>query len=495
MAMQECKKIKTPTTQQQSIYLPGYEAQIIDDGEYHSKCKVEQSAVELSSSTGVNPSKICTIPSIQEETLNYRCNCTFQIVASKNSNGHDKNDILHYAMRQNRSAKLLGADYFPIATPRIQNVMKVLMNVLNEASKSHDGSFVNYADENTIAPSFNVLKRNLSSASFVSSWNQNRDCIVTFNYDQPIYQSPSDFEFIIKEATLVCQLCNISAIILRSKKKKVIVDRNGVLTSSSQQPFIGDTLYMAQPKNNSDQAINVSLQKETPKYGNLPNTDVELLTVHYEKPHDAFQHPNQNAMLHALRWMLNKLNYIGHDFHQRNKDNEKKSLNMLEMYCGCGAHTMPIAKSGIFDSIVTVELDNRLVKACHKNAELNGLVSKESDGERTCCHTNIHIYQGDAGQWSKKILKHNTTNKKDSLFNKEYHVLLVDPPRAGLDNQVCDLAKNGAFEHIIYISCGREALKGDIVALGDTFEVADCTIIDLFPRTDSVESLVHLKRR
>ena len=128
---------------------------------------------------------------------------------------------------------------------------------------------------------------------------------------------------------------------------------------------------------------------------------------------------------------------------------------------------------------------------------------------------------GDAGEWSRKFIKkqrkssnnstttttnHDNnnppqatnakrTNKNSTIFEQQYSVLLVDPPRAGLDHQVCNLAKQGTFEHIIYISCGREALKRDLVELSSLFEVMDCTLIDLFPRTDSVESLVHLKRK
>ncbi len=90
----------------------------------------------------------------------------------------------------------------------------------------------------------------------------------------------------------------------------------------------------------------------------------------------------------------------------------------------------------------------------------------------------------------------NKNNDNDNaIFHQHYSVLLVDPPRAGLDIQVCELAKQGSFQHIIYISCGREALKKDLVELSSLFEVKDCTLIDLFPCTDSVESLVHLKRK
>ena len=73
--------------------------------------------------------------------------------------------------------------------------------------------------------------------------------------------------------------------------------------------------------------------------------------------------------------------------------------------------------------------------------------------------------------------------------------MLVDPPRQGLDPQVINLAVHGLYKHLIYISCGADALARDLKALSEYFEVADMCLTDLFPRTDSVESLVHLRRK
>ena len=57
----------------------------------------------------------------------------------------------------------------------------------------------------------------------------------------------------------------------------------------------------------------------------------------------------------------------------------------MEMYCGCGAHTLPIAKSGLVDEVVAVEMDGRLAKACLRNCVNNGLTASlsGSDDERS----------------------------------------------------------------------------------------------------------------
>lgn len=205
-------------------------------------------------------------------------------------------------------------------------------------------------------------------------------------------------------------------------------------------------------------------------------------------------------MITALKWILNKLEHIAQQFRSSSSADaedcimnadERNKLFLLEMYCGCGAHTMPIALSGLFDMIVCVELDQRLVDACIENAALNNC---RYNGGVSCCSndtktlnrdiTPVHVQQGDAGQWATKAL------------TRSYHALLVDPPRAGLDKTVCDMVQQGPFEHLLYISCGRKALTKDLANLNEGgFDVVDIVVTDLFPHTDAVESLVHLKRR
>ena len=212
----------------------------------------------------------------------------------------------------------------------------------------------------------------------------------------------------------------------------------------------------------------------------------ERIAVRYEKPETAFFHPNGRVMLQALEWLISRLQAV---------IDGDRPLHMLEMYCGCGAHTVALASTGLLQSIVAVELDGRLVDACAENCRRNHCLQ----GSTT--RTPVHVVKGDAAEWAMKSRharqrkKQVSTNNNFAFYAMDYEVLLVDPPRMGLDRTVCDMAVDGSFEHILYISCGRKALQRDLVILGEHFDVIDCTLLDLFPRTDSVESLVHLKRR
>jgi len=202
---------------------------------------------------------------------------------------------------------------------------------------------------------------------------------------------------------------------------------------------------------------------------------------------------------------------------------------MLEMYCGCGAHTVPLAKSAILTEIVAVELDGRLVDACRDNCRRNDCLQdhdddgndndRGGDGNGLECsvvqshdRTSVRVFKGDAGEWAAKTLRirkrcrdekagqsPSSSSSKNTVDEyNDFDILLVDPPRDGLSSTVCGMALEGTFAHVVYVSCGRRALLRDLTMLCSAvggFDVEDIAVIDLFPGTDAVETLVHLKRR
>lgn len=446
-----------------TIILPGYQIQLYQDGPLHSRTKLHSAATDFARDCQVDPSVIHSKPcATMQETIQYRCTCAFQIVLDEDQN-------YHYAMRTHGQAVKIGTNAFPIATLCIQNVMKLMMDHLN-----------NYNEE------FNLVREYLSSVSFVSSWEEEgKDCIVTLNYAKQI--NPDDAVFLEQLEQLRLQ-CEMTTLIVRSKKMKVEIGR--------VPPYIEDDIVLTRLHHGGFQ---VSLNKKVEKV----HPDDNQTMVSYRKPEDAFQHPNGNTMIQALDWMLNRLHFIQNDLQKVPTGNRY----LLEMYCGCGAHTMAIAKAKLFDYIVAVDMDQRLVDACLYNCERNGCRSSNEvwnndSNMNTINPTPVQVFQGDAGDFAAKALrKRDYAPQTTSVHSKSYwqsqsfQVLLVDPPRGGLDEHVLNLAINGPFQHLIYISCGKNALIRDLKVLSTAFEVVDCTLTDLFPRTDSVETLLHLKRK
>jgi tRNA (uracil-5-)-methyltransferase len=349
---------------------------------------------------------------------------------------------MHYAIRRQQEPVL--ADYFPIANLRIQKSMAAFQTKINHEKEA-----------------FPSLRRNLTSISFTSSWTESgdSDCLVTLHYDVAIH----DLAAWKAEAFQVCIDLNLAQITGRSRKRVTRALDNG-------DSIIRDTLWLIFAED--PMAWKVSLTK-CPK---RDDDESAIRTVKYEKPEEAFFHPNARAMCRALEWMMSRLVLIRCSLDRKAK--------LLEMYCGCGAHTIALLQTNLLEKIVAIELDERLVEACRRNFALNTIAT---DSAAACNEiaTTLEIVSADAGVWAR-----------DSVaIVSSFDILLVDPPRQGLDEQVCRMAKHGNFQHVLYISCGRDALVRDLERLSDNFEVLDCTLLDLFPQTDAVESLVHLRRR
>ena len=75
----------------------------------------------------------------------------------------------------------------------------------------------------------------------------------------------------------------------------------------------------------------------------------------------------------------------------------------------------------------------------------------------------------------------------------DFSHVLVDPPRAGLDEDTIRLISS--IDTILYISCNPETLARDLEMLSETHTVTDAALFDQFPHTTHVESGVILRRK
>ena len=72
-------------------------------------------------------------------------------------------------------------------------------------------------------------------------------------------------------------------------------------------------------------------------------------------------------------------------------------------------------------------------------------------------------------------------------------VILVDPPRAGLDEDTRQLV--ALYEHVLYVSCNPARLREDLEALGDAYEVRRFAIFDHFAYSGHLECGAYLRRK
>ena len=146
-------------------------------------------------------------------------------------------------------------------------------------------------------------------------------------------------------------------------------------------------------------------------------------------------------------------------------ENEKKD-NLVDLYCGTG--TIGIYLSKYFNSIIGIELNKQAVEDAKGNAKINSV-------------NNIEFYAGDVG----KII--NDQIKAD--------VIVVDPPRSGLDKRTKDILLKIKANKIVYVSCNPLTLARDIKELDSGYKLGDITLVDMFPNTHHVECILVLYRK
>ena len=119
----------------------------------------------------------------------------------------------------------------------------------------------------------------------------------------------------------------------------------------------------------------------------------------------------------ALRWLPPEL-LARVDEEESGSAEEGEQLHLLELYCGNGNHT--VAMAGVFDRVLAVEINPKLVAAGEENMALNGV-------------ENVELLCVNAEHFSRNMLGSRTWAGRVEGRRYNFDTVLVDPPRAGLD--------------------------------------------------------------
>ncbi|WOE71027.1 tRNA (uridine(54)-C5)-methyltransferase TrmA [Hydrogenimonas thermophila] len=186
--------------------------------------------------------------------------------------------------------------------------------------------------------------------------------------------------------------------------------------------------------------------------------------LHYEQ---SFTQPNTKVNEKMIEWAVNQA-----------KSYEKGDF--CELYAGSGNFTLPI--SNLFEKVIATEISKRSIYAALENCKLNNI-------------NNITFIRMSSEEFTEALEKVRTfTRLKDiDLDSFDIGTILVDPPRAGLDEQTKSLISK--FDTIIYISCNPNTLARDLETLCKTHNVKDAALFDQFPYTHHMEAGVVLTKR
>jgi tRNA (uracil-5-)-methyltransferase len=194
--------------------------------------------------------------------------------------------------------------------------------------------------------------------------------------------------------------------------------------------------------------------------------DVDGEQLHYQQIENSFTQPNALINSRMLQWARSCVEGTGGD--------------LLELYCGNGNFSIALAKC--FPKVLATEISKSSIRSALYNCELNGV-------------ENISFVRMSAEEVSAALKGEREFRRLRGIALEDYcfSTVLVDPPRAGLDDKTLGFIQQ--FDNILYISCNPQSLAENLQALKHDYALQRFAVFDQFPQTDHVESGVFLTRR
>ena len=137
---------------------------------------------------------------------------------------------------------------------------------------------------------------------------------------------------------------------------------------------------------------------------------------------------------------------------------------LLDLYCGAG--TIGIYLANNFNSVRGIEQNESAIKGANLNKGINDI-------------KNISF----------------VCEKASDINEIVEDVVVVDPPRSGLDSTTIKRILNSRIERLIYVSCNPITLARDINILKDKYNLVSMSLFDMFPNTSHAECVSVLYRK
>lgn len=242
-------------------------------------------------------------------------------------------------------------------------------------------------------------------------------------------------------------LPNIDQIIVRSSKyteeSMVVLDTNGPISTS----------FMSELQN----IVTSIVEKRGFQYHTLYGKDFiheKLGDYYYKISPSSFFQVNTDQALKLYRKVEEYVSLTGNE-------------TVLDLYCGTGS--IGIFISAKAKEVLGIELNSEAVENANENKERNHV-------------SNISFLAGDVSKLIDQV-----AIKPD--------VVVVDPPRAGLDSHTIDILKKLSPKRMVYVSCDPMTLARDLKLLQEEYEVLEVTPVDMFSETQHVECVCALSKK
>lgn len=148
--------------------------------------------------------------------------------------------------------------------------------------------------------------------------------------------------------------------------------------------------------------------------------------------------------------------------------NINKEDVVFDLYCGIGTISLFMAKYA--KKVYGVEIVEQAIKDAKENAKINNI-------------KNTEFIAGDT-----QLILDDLINNKKIMPN----IVMVDPPRKGLDNRSVENILKIMPNRFVYISCNPATLVRDLAKFEEMYEIKSIQPVDMFPFTSHVECVAVL---
>jgi 23S rRNA (uracil1939-C5)-methyltransferase len=144
---------------------------------------------------------------------------------------------------------------------------------------------------------------------------------------------------------------------------------------------------------------------------------------------------------------------------------------VYDLYTGTGTIANFVASKA--KKVVGIEYVPDAIEDAKVNSQINNI-------------SNTTFYAGDM----KDLLTDEFTS-----INGKPDVIITDPPRAGMHEDVCKQLLKLEADKIVYVSCNPSTQARDLAILDEKYKVLKVQPVDMFPHTEHIENVVLLKLR
>lgn len=152
-------------------------------------------------------------------------------------------------------------------------------------------------------------------------------------------------------------------------------------------------------------------------------------------------------------------------------DPESTTKTVYDLYTGAGTIANFVARNA--GRVIGIEYVPEAIEDAKLNSRVNGI-------------DNTDFYAGD--------MKNVLTDEFIARHGRA-DVMIIDPPRAGMHEDVIGVIRRAAPDVMVYVSCNPATQARDLALLDDMYRITDVQPVDMFPHTHHVENVVRLERR